>query len=602
MATLPTSGGLVRIFSGIPFTSDYKHTRWFSSQAQQLAYFDSQNVVHTMSEVKFIGSNANRGANPYTTVNAPYDKIYNANYMMFENTKYENRWFYAFITHMEWVSSSSTRVYFKIDTLQSWMHQMQFKPSYVIREHTREYNADGTPVINTIDEGLDYGTEYETVAGKHYQPFKGLQWLVIQATREIHDSEENDQQIAPAFIGAPQPLTTYVVPIDRVSSVRFPQVNVSFQSTQTTRGEVSFTHVVEELLKEIYKNDNSVNAVVNIYVTENTGLPITNVTLTPNGFDVSIGNLAILNHVEIGGFNVLRVERMSEYTYVQETDGQYDIYAQLDKPPESKILMYPYTKVVMDDFRGGRQDLQVEYLPNGKITLLAKGSLGNGNKTSYAAKGYNGNSDYNTMENAIINENTNDITIINDYTSAYMQGNANSLRNKIDSTAFNGILNTIGSTTQGLGAAGTRQPLAAAQGVTDLVSTAGNSVLNIQAIDVKMKDINNIPPSVSKMGGNIFFSFGNRYTGISLIIKQIKPEYKRKLQDFFKCYGYKVNRVKVPNLDTRTAFNYVQTESANITGRVPNEDLNELRAIFDGGVTLWHINNVGDYTVSNGVK
>ncbi|QDH50338.1 tail protein [Bacillus phage Karezi] len=602
MATLPTSGGLVRIFSGIPFTSDYKHTRWFSSQTQQLAYFDTQNVVHTMSEVKFIGSNANRGANPYTTVNAPYDKIYNANYMMFENTKYENRWFYAFITHMEWVSASSTRVYFKIDTLQSWMHQMQFKPSYVIREHTREYNADGTPVINTIDEGLDYGTEYETVAGKHYQPFKGLQWLVIQASREIHDAEEGDQEIAPAFIGAPQPLVTYVMPIDRITSSRFPDVTVSFPVSNVDRTSVQFNQPVEDLLEELYKNENSVNSVVNIYMTENTGMPITSVNLTENAFTVNIGAGMTATHEMIGDFDIMRITSLPQFFYVQEPDGEYDIYAELEKPPESKLLMYPYTVVVLDDFRGGRQQLQVEYLPNGKITLLARGSLGNGNKTTYSARGYNGNSDYNTMENSIVNENTNDITIINDYTSAYMQGNANSLRNKIDTTAFNGILNTIGSTTNAVGAGASRNPLALAQGATDLVQTAGNSVLNIQAIDAKLKDIQNIPPQLSKMGGNTFFSYGNNYTGISMIIKQIKPEYKRKLQDFFKCYGYKVNRVKVPNLDTRTAFNYIQTESANITGRVPNEDLNELRAIFDGGVTLWHINNVGDYTVANGVK
>ena len=59
MPTLPTSGTDVRFISGIPFTSDYKHTRWFGSKAEQTVYFDNQTVRHTESEVVFTGSKEN---------------------------------------------------------------------------------------------------------------------------------------------------------------------------------------------------------------------------------------------------------------------------------------------------------------------------------------------------------------------------------------------------------------------------------------------------------------------------------------------------------------------------------------------------------------
>jgi hypothetical protein len=552
-----------------------------------------------MSQTKFVGKNANRGANPYVTVSAPYDTLYNVNYMSFENTQYENRYFYAFVTEIEWISSESTRVYFQIDVLQSWMQQMDFQQSYVVREHTQEYNANGTPVINTLDEGLDYGSEYDLVGSYTYQPYQGLQWLVIQATKEIHEVQEGDQEIVPTFIGAPQPLVTYIVPIDRFTSARFPEVDVTFPVSNVDNTTVKFTNTVEDILKELYKNDNSVNAIVNLYVTENVGLATASVTLTENKYTVVFRQGMTATHEMIGDFNLIRITSAPAFTFF--SSPVTDIYSLLEKPPESKILMYPYTVLVIDDYRGSRKELKVEYLPNGRLTLVAKGSIGSGSKISYAPDNYNGADDYDSMEHAIINENTNDIPIINDYTSAYMQGNANSIRNKLDSAAFSGLTNTVGSIISGVGAAGSRDPLAVAQAGTNLVGTAGNAVLNIQSIDAKLKDINNIPATLGKMGGNIAYSFGNKYYGVRVLIKQIKPEYKRKLQDFFKCYGYKVNRVKVPNLRTRSIFNYVQTEACNITGNVPNQDLNTLRAIFDGGITLWHVNDVGNYSPANEV-
>lgn len=602
MPTIPIEGGNARFYAGVPFTSDYKHTRWFTSRTQQDSFFSTQDQVYTMNDVKFTGSNANRGNTPYITVSAPYETMYNVNYMSFDNKSYENKRFFAFVTKIEWISPKATRLYFQIDVIQSWMFQIEMQPSYVVREHTREYNADGTPVKNTIDEGLDYGTEYDTVHGFYYQPMEGLQWLVIQATREIHDKDDGDQEINPQFIGAPQPLVTYLVPIDRETSARFPDVTISYIEDRVGRQEFKFTHTVEDILKELYKNDNSVNAIVNLYVTENIGLPVISVTKTVNAYTVTFNTGTTGKREMIGDFSIFRLTRTPAFAYF--SSPTYDIYGALTKPPESKLLMSPYTKLVMDDYRGSRQELQVEHLPNGKLTLLAKGSLGSGSKISYAPKDYNLNSDFDSMEYALMSDNTNDLPIINDYTSAYMQGNANSLRNKLDSTAFNGLTSTVGSLINGVGSAGRQQinPLGAGQAVNDLVGTAGNAVLSIQSIDAKMKDINNIPAQLGKMGGNISYSFGNRYLGVRMLVKQIKPEYYRKLQDFFKCFGYKVNRVKVPNLTTRTSFNYVQTESCNIKGKIPNEDLNTLKSIFDNGVTLWHINNVGDYTVSNGVR
>jgi hypothetical protein len=85
-----------------------------------------------------------------------------------------------------------------------------------------------------------------------------------------------------------------------------------------------------------------------------------------------------------------------------------------------------------------------------------------------------------------------------------------------------------------------------------------------------------------------------------VIKKEITDEYRKKLTDFFKMYGYKLNEVKVPNLKTRQHFNFVQTVGANITGNIPQEDIEKLVSMFNNGVTLWHGDWVGDYSQTNG--
>jgi hypothetical protein len=138
-------------------------------------------------------------------------------------------------------------------------------------------------------------------------------------------------------------------------------------------------------------------------------------------------------------------------------------------------------------------------------------------------------------------------------------------------------------------------------GITSTVQGAGNAVLQMQGIQAKQKDINNVPPSISKMGGNTAYATGNGYNGLYIIKKQIKPEYRKKLSDFFNMFGYKVNEVKTPNFHTRQSWNYVQTSNCMITGNFNNDDLNELKAIFDNGITLWHTNDVGNYSLGNEV-
>ena len=126
-----------------------------------------------------------------------------------------------------------------------------------------------------------------------------------------------------------------------------------------------------------------------------------------------------------------------------------------------------------------------------------------------------------------------------------------------------------------------------------------NAEQQIGLTQAKIADINNIPPTIRNLGNNGLFSYGNGITGIYIYYKTIRPEYVRQLTAYFKMFGYKVNRLEIPNLKSRLSYNYIKTADANIIGNIPNNYLNTLQGIFDKGITIWHTDDIGNYNLDN---
>ena len=81
-----------------------------------------------------------------------------------------------------------------------------------------------------------------------------------------------------------------------------------------------------------------------------------------------------------------------------------------------------------------------------------------------------------------------------------------------------------------------------------------------------------------------------------------EDEYLRIIDEYFTKYGYKINRVKQPNITSRTYFNYLKIASGEklATGNVPLLALNEINQIAQNGVTIWHnVANIGNYNLNN---
>jgi len=82
----------------------------------------------------------------------------------------------------------------------------------------------------------------------------------------------------------------------------------------------------------------------------------------------------------------------------------------------------------------------------------------------------------------------------------------------------------------------------------------------------------------------------------------IRYEWAEKIDRYFTKYGYRVNKLKVPNVSGRPVFNYVQIASDEDIGfcSIPYKYFEEINRACRNGVTIWHNhNNIGNYTLDN---
>lgn len=138
---------LTKIFLlNVPFESDYKHTLYFGSRTAQLSYFQSR-IVDSFQDCSYQRKN--------NTIKVPeqYDNVLKCNYVLYQNSAYTDKWFFAFIKDTRYINDENTEIEIETDVIQTWMFDYTIKTSFIEREHVK----DDTIGLHTIEEGLEYG-------------------------------------------------------------------------------------------------------------------------------------------------------------------------------------------------------------------------------------------------------------------------------------------------------------------------------------------------------------------------------------------------------------------------------------------------------------
>lgn len=135
--------------------SELRNTLWFPDRNTQTNWFLSQSDFISFTDYSYVKKDN-------TIVLACREEdIWRFNYVMYQNTNFSNKWFYAFIVKREWASDYSTRIYLKTDPLQTWMFDWSLMTSFIERQHS----TTDTPGDNEVPEPFSVNTAKFTSVG-----------------------------------------------------------------------------------------------------------------------------------------------------------------------------------------------------------------------------------------------------------------------------------------------------------------------------------------------------------------------------------------------------------------------------------------------------
>lgn len=144
----------IKIYHNVPLDITYKHTLYFDNLAEQNTYFHG-NV--SILKYNLTAQSYQRVVKGSMRVAVKSDNLYDCNYLAFQNASFGTKWFYAFITGVEYVNNETSEITFEIDVMQTYLFDVTLKECFVEREHSATDNIGG----NLIDEHLNFG-EYKT--------------------------------------------------------------------------------------------------------------------------------------------------------------------------------------------------------------------------------------------------------------------------------------------------------------------------------------------------------------------------------------------------------------------------------------------------------
>lgn len=137
----------IRILKDCPLDTTYDHTVFFKTKAEQTRYFSSL-TKYTLNNQTYQRVNRNSMRVQYKA-----DDLYDCNYIMFQNTNFGNKWFYAFIKSVEYVNNITCQIEYEIDVMQTWFFDYTLGQCFVEREHS----ATDVAGDNTVPENLELG-------------------------------------------------------------------------------------------------------------------------------------------------------------------------------------------------------------------------------------------------------------------------------------------------------------------------------------------------------------------------------------------------------------------------------------------------------------
>lgn len=523
-----------------PIELDNRNQLTFSNESSQRSYFLS------LPYLEYNGLTYQRKDDVIRCETNPnditFEDLLGYNYIMYQNTSYDDKWFYAFITDIKYVNDGMTEIKIETDVIETWKFEINYKPSFIEREHT---NNDSLGA-NTVPEGLETG-EYTEYGIETYTELNDT-CPVMATTLDIntHDKYKGSFQ-SDKYEGVNYNIfcglgSDHYYGVDQMTCID----NAIDHLSGRTESIVCIFMAPQKL--------------VNWTVNGNW----TRIGSTTSGYRAAYAGAD--NPVTFNDFSITRPTAIGSYS-----------------PRNNKVLCYPYNYLTLSNNGGGNVIYHYEdftYDPNYPNILKfgVKGVIVPGCSIRAIPKNYKGQSeDYLEGLSAAkypICSWQNDI-----YT------------NWLTQQAVNIPIQILGSGISLAAGAVTGNAIGVTSGILGISQSLGTIYEHSLMPPQAEGDINS---------GDISFSSGkDTFEGHKY---QIREEFARIIDNFFTMFGYKTNLVKLPNIEGRLNWNYVKTKGLNITGDIPQNDMQKIKDIFDEGITFWHNPSTFlDYSQSNAI-
>ncbi len=166
----------IRLLNNVPLDSKYANSFYFANITDQITYFTSK-VKRTFSQQTY--QRKDRG---YIRLDASADDVFDCNYLMYRNTAYGNKWFYAFIDSIDYINNATCEVKFTIDPLMSWYFEMEVPPCYIVRQHTYNDAIGENIEPEPFDTGEYVFEDYSNLSVDLTTSFK---YIILNADSEV---------------------------------------------------------------------------------------------------------------------------------------------------------------------------------------------------------------------------------------------------------------------------------------------------------------------------------------------------------------------------------------------------------------------------------
>lgn len=155
--------GKVILAKNIKMDKDY--TNVLSYSENDILSLVQTNAVANLTDASFTRQDGNE-----IDVSTPYGTALQANYVAFQNPDYSNKWFFAFIDEVKYISNGTTRIIFTIDEYSTWNSYWTKKNCFVIREHTLSDVIGNNLVPENVETGeyVSNGNSAVGMGGKFY--------------------------------------------------------------------------------------------------------------------------------------------------------------------------------------------------------------------------------------------------------------------------------------------------------------------------------------------------------------------------------------------------------------------------------------------------